>query len=158
VSQITERIDLRCSIVNQRVLQTQLKTCGFRVQVANNGQEALKLVRESRIWKGRAETGQPLSLILMDIEMPIMNGLEATKCIRQFQADGLLTEHLPIIAITANARSAQITIAKESGMDDVMSKPFQIPDLVGRMELFLGQLLMNTNAKSQGSLKRRYSK
>jgi CheY-like chemotaxis protein len=142
--------------VNQRVLQTQFKNLGFRVHVANNGQEALNFVQESRMWWDKAKTGQLLSLVLMDIEMPVMNGIEATQNIRRFQAEGLLTEHVPIIAITANARSEQISVAKASGMDDVVSKPFRIPDLVTTIELFLGRLEMDINTKSRGTLKRRW--
>jgi CheY-like chemotaxis protein len=143
--------------VNQRVLQTQLKNFGFRVHVANNGQEALHFVQESRMWWDKAKTGQPLSLVLMDIEMPVMNGIEATQNIRRFQAEGLLTEHVPIIAITANARSEQISVAKASGMDDVVSKPFRIPDLIMVIELFLGRVEMDINTKTRGTLKRRWS-
>jgi CheY-like chemotaxis protein len=140
------------------VLQTQLKSCGFTVHIANNGQESLHFIRQSRLWQNKEETGQPLSLVLMDIEMPIMNGIEATQNIRQFEAKGFLTKHVPIIAITANARSEQITIAKESGMDEVMSKPFQIPELLCKIELFLGRLVMNRSTNSKGSSKRRWSK
>jgi CheY-like chemotaxis protein len=93
----------------------------------------------------------------MDIEMPVMNGLEATRNIRQFQTEGLITGHIPIMAITANARSEQMNIARESGMDDVVSKPFTIPDLVRKMELFLGPLLMSASKKSNATLKRVWS-
>jgi CheY-like chemotaxis protein len=93
----------------------------------------------------------------MDIEMPIMNGLEATQKIRQFQGEGLITGHIPIIATTANARSEQMNAARESGMDDVASKPFAIPDLVSKMELFLGQLIMSASKKRNRTLKRRWS-
>jgi CheY-like chemotaxis protein len=145
-------------VVNQRVLQTQLKTCGFSVHVANNGLESLHFVRKSRLWWDKAETGQPLSLVLMDIEMPIMNGLEATQKIREFRTEGLITQHIPIIAITANARNEQIAIAKQSGMDEVVSKPFRIPDLVSKIELFLGRLATKTGTTDKGTLKRRWSK
>ncbi|KAF2431352.1 hypothetical protein EJ08DRAFT_713029 [Tothia fuscella] len=128
------------NLVNQRVLQKQLRSCGFRIQIANNGQEALDAVRSSHFWRDNGEGGTPLSLILMDIEMPIMNGMEATRNIRLFQAEGKLTEHVPIVAISANARSEQIAQVKESGVDDSLSKPFRIPDLLNKIEMFLGPL------------------
>lgn len=94
----------------------------------------------------------------MDIEMPVMNGIEATQEIRRFQAEGLVTYHIPIIAITANARNEQIQTARDSGLDEVVSKPFLIPDLITKIEGFLGRLVINTNTKSRGTLKRRRSK
>ena len=74
----------------------------------------------------------------MDIEMPVMNGNEAARRIREFERSGTLLSHIPIIAITANARLEQITVAKDSGMDDVVSKPFRIPELLAKIEVFVG--------------------
>jgi CheY-like chemotaxis protein len=128
------------NLVNQRVLQKQLHKYGFNVQIANNGQEALDVIRRSQFWRGNEKTGNRLSLILMDIEMPVMNGTEATRSIRLFQAEGSLAEHVPIIGITANARTEQIAAARESGMDDVVSKPFRIPELLSKIEMFIGPL------------------
>lgn len=142
--------------MNQRVLQTQLKRCGFNIYIANNGEESLAIIRQSRLWQEN-ESGHPLSLVLMDIEMPIMNGIEATQHIRRFEAEGLLSEHVPIIAITANARNEQMAMAKAAGMDEVVSKPFQVPDLIRKVENFLGPLELNTTKKGKGSLKRRWS-
>jgi CheY-like chemotaxis protein len=76
----------------------------------------------------------------MDIEMPVMNGIEAAKRIREYEKSGALLSHIPIIAITANARLEQITVAKDAGMDDVVSKPFRIPELLAKIEVFLGPL------------------
>lgn len=132
--------------VNQRVLQKQLHKHGFNVQVANNGQEALDVLKQSQFWRGNEITGNRLSVILMDIEMPVMNGTEATKRIRVFQAEGSLTGHVPIIAITANARTEQIAVAIDSGMDSVVSKPFRLPDLLNKIELFVGPLNRGANA------------
>jgi CheY-like chemotaxis protein len=134
------------NLVNQRVLQKQLLSCGFNVQIANNGQEALVIVEQSQFRRGNEKSGNPLSLILMDIEMPVMNGTDATKKIRFFQAEGLLIGHIPIIAITANARIEQITFARESGMDEVVSKPFRIPELLAKIELFIGSLVRESNS------------
>ena len=75
----------------------------------------------------------PIDIILMDLEMPVLGGLETVKRIRKLQADGKITGHVPVIAVTANARSEQIANAIEHGMDSVVTKPFRIPELVPRM-------------------------
>lgn len=75
-----------------------------------------------------------ISVCLMDLEMPVMGGLSCVKRIRVMEAEGLLNRHVPVIAVTANARSEQIAIAMEAGMDMVITKPFRIPELLPQME------------------------
>jgi CheY-like chemotaxis protein len=137
------------NVVNQRVLSRQLKTQGFTVAIANNGAESLDFIKKSEHWTGtpnqEASSGpthphHPLSVILMDIEMPVMNGTEAASRIREFEKSGALLRHIPIIAITANARMEQIAVAKDAGMDEVVSKPFRIPELLAKIETFVGPL------------------
>ena len=128
------------NLVNQKVLSRQLQTLGFHVSVANNGQEAIDFLKTTRLWKQNRADQRDLSLILMDIEMPIMTGTEATRRIRDFHADGSIRMHIPIIAITANARLEQIEAVRESGMDDVVSKPFRIPELMEKIGKFLGPI------------------
>jgi CheY-like chemotaxis protein len=70
----------------------------------------------------------------MDKEMPVMDGLQCTSQIREFEAQGLLKSHVPIIAVTANARSEQIATLFAAGMDDVVSKPFRIGELIPKIE------------------------
>ena len=104
------------NLVNQRVLSKQLRNLGCVVHLANHGGECLERLRESRLWKGREEDGFELSLILMDLEMPVMNGLTCTEEIRKKQREGCIVRHVPIIAVTANARSEQIQTALNAGM------------------------------------------
>ncbi len=111
------------------------------MHVANHGGEALALLRKSRFWKDLATSGlaadePPLDLVavLMDQEMPIMGGLEATQTIRKWEQSDLLTGHVPIIGVTANARKEQIEALLNAGMDDVVSKPFRLPELLPRVE------------------------
>jgi PAS domain S-box-containing protein len=106
------------NIVNQRVLGTQLKNQGFTVHVANHGGEALDSIRRSSFWKNPEHGGETLDLrvVLMDQEMPVMNGIEATTEIRKWEAQGALVRHVPIIGVTANAREEQITALINSGM------------------------------------------
>lgn len=74
-----------------------------------------------------------LSLILMDWEMPIMNGLTAVAKIRELESDGLLVGRVPVIGVTANVRQQQIETALQAGMDDVVGKPFRVAELLARM-------------------------
>jgi signal transduction histidine kinase/DNA-binding NarL/FixJ family response regulator len=122
------------NIVNQRVLSKQLRKAGCIVSVANHGGEALDFLSTTRFWKGLENDGVQLSLVLMDLEMPIMDGLTCVKRIRQLQEEGLIVGHVPVIAVTANARSEQVAAAKDSGVDSVVTKPFRIPELMPEMD------------------------
>ncbi|CAJ2500598.1 Uu.00g034510.m01.CDS01 [Anthostomella pinea] len=122
------------NIVNQKVLQRSLRTVGNNTKVANHGGEALEVLKESRFWHGNEETGDDISIILMDLEMPVMDGMTCARKIRQLEREGTLVSHIPIIAVTAYARPEQIEDAKAAGVDDVISKPFRMPELIPRME------------------------
>ena len=104
------------SIVNQKVLRRQLENKGISTYVANHGGEAIEKLKQSKYWKGHGPDALDLGVILMDKEMPVMDGLQCTSKIREFEANGLLIGHVPIIAVTANARSEQIATLLEAGM------------------------------------------
>jgi signal transduction histidine kinase/ActR/RegA family two-component response regulator len=96
--------------VNQMLARTLLKKWGYEVEVANNGQEAVDLfVRQA--W----------DVVLMDMLMPVMGGLEATRRIRASEPAG---QHTPIIAMTANAMEADRQACMDAGMDAHVAKPF----------------------------------
>jgi CheY-like chemotaxis protein/HPt (histidine-containing phosphotransfer) domain-containing protein len=97
--------------VNQKLAQTMLSRLGFRVSIANDGREALQ------------RTGtEPYDVVLMDCQMPNMDGFEATAGIRrQEQAEG--RRRVPIIALTANAMAGDRERCLEAGMDDYLPKP-----------------------------------
>ena len=139
------------NLVNQKVLSKQLRNMGCIVHVANHGGECLDRLKESTFWKGNGRDGLEISVILMDQEMPIMDGLTCTKEIRKLEEKGNVVSHVPIIAVTANARNEQIVTAMDVGMvrsrmnsttnsrtdsfqDDVVSKPFRIVDLIPKVE------------------------
>lgn len=126
------------NIVNQKVLSKQLRSSGCTVTVANHGQEALDILARSTFYvdhhNSLLRTGLQLDIVLMDLEMPVMDGLTAVRKIREWQTEGKLVRHVPVIAVTANARSEQIAVAKEAGMDSVVTKPFRIPELLPEME------------------------
>ncbi|MGB0720979.1 MAG: response regulator [Gammaproteobacteria bacterium] len=99
------------NVVNQVVARKLLQTLGLKVQVANNGAEAVKAVAG----------GLEFDLVLMDMQMPEMDGVEATRRIRAERADD--APHLPIIALTANAMQNDVEACMDAGMDDFLSKP-----------------------------------
>jgi two-component system, sensor histidine kinase and response regulator len=97
------------NLVNQKVALTMLSKMGYRITLATNGLEALAQWRQS-----------DFDLILMDAQMPEMNGLQATIQIRQEEAIGA---HVPIVAMTASAMSEDRDRCLAAGMDDFISKP-----------------------------------
>ncbi|KAI4636964.1 hypothetical protein J4E93_010754 [Alternaria ventricosa] len=127
------------NMVNQRVLKKQLQLQGYIVYTADNGQEAFDFIQTTQHWKG-STSSQPrvneprIDVILMDIEMPIVDGLECASMIRAAQEDGSIDKHLHIIAVTANARPEQLKRARETGMDDAVPKPFRVRELAAVIE------------------------
>ena len=122
------------NLVNQKVLSKQLLKAGCTVHLANHGQEALDQLRSSTLWSANNAIGIPLNVILMDVEMPVMNGMTAVRHIREMQASGEVIGHVPVIAVTANARPEQVEASLQGGMDDVMPKPFLMRELLPKME------------------------
>lgn len=107
---------------------------GCIVQVAGHGGEALEYLKKTKFWRGQETTGKDLSVVLMDIEMPVMDGIIACQKIREFHEKGDIVGHVPIISVSANARSEQVANAKDAGMDDSIAKPFRIPELLPKIE------------------------
>ncbi|KAI2602256.1 hypothetical protein GGR54DRAFT_654408 [Hypoxylon sp. NC1633] len=122
------------NLVNQKVLQRSLRNVGNSTKVANHGGEALEVLQQSRYWTGNEESGHDISVILMDLEMPVMDGMTCARKIRELERQGTIVSHIPIIAVTAYARPEQIENAKAAGVDDVISKPFRMPELIPRIE------------------------
>ncbi len=129
------------NLVNQKVLCKQLRNYGYAVYAANHGGEALTFLEETKYWKANEKDGKDLSVILMDTEMPVMDGLTCVRKIRKLQREGIIIRHIPIISVTANARNEQIDIARSSGMDDVVSKPFRVAELLPKMQVLVQQYL-----------------
>lgn len=112
------------NLVNRRVLKKALTRLGFPILEAGHGEEALAIIKQSKYWTGQEETGTDIAVMLLDWEMPVLDGIGCIKKVREFEAQGLITAHLNTIAVTANARKEQIDIAMDAGMDDLISKPF----------------------------------
>ena len=114
------------SLLMQELATFLLEHAGAKVRIANNGQEALNLARRVRF-----------DCVLMDIQMPVMNGLEAT---RQLRADPSM-EGLKIIAISTDTRQADRALCLAAGMDDFIAKPFSARQLFTTIAKWLPQRL-----------------
>jgi len=112
------------NIVNQRVIVRILEKWGCSVTVAGDGQAAVEA----------AATGEH-DVILMDVQMPRMSGLEASARIRVAQQNGGRT--IPIVAMTAHAMSGDREVCLEAGMDDYISKPVAPKDLLTKLDRLL---------------------
>ncbi|KAI1756176.1 hypothetical protein F4782DRAFT_323849 [Xylaria castorea] len=117
------------NIINQRVLCKQLKNHGFSVQAANHGKEALDAVVPKKMLSS-CNRATSFDVILCDIEMPIMDGIEFTKEVRRLESTRELSGHVPIVGVTANVRHVQVNNTLESGMDGVTTKPYRIHELI----------------------------
>jgi signal transduction histidine kinase/CheY-like chemotaxis protein len=112
--------------VSQKVALKMLERSGHRVTITSNGQEAVA-----------AYARHPFDLVLMDIQMPVMDGFEATQAIRDLEKDS--GRHTPIIALTAHAISGYQEKCLERGLDDYLSKPVKISDLNAKIAEHLPQ-------------------
>lgn len=112
--------------VNQAVAESMLENLGCRIVLANNGREAVNLA-----------THTPCDLILMDIQMPEMDGIEAMKRIRAVEREALPPRHTPMVAVTAHAITGDRENYLSMGMDDYLSKPFDQDQLTALLNRWL---------------------
>ena len=108
--------------VNQEITREILENRGLQVFLASNGLEAVNQVMM-----------QPVDVILMDVQMPVMDGLEASKMLRSIKE----TAHIPIIAMTANATTHDRQECLSAGMSDYLSKPFDPAQLIEKMAYWI---------------------
>jgi osomolarity two-component system sensor histidine kinase NIK1 len=106
------------NLLNQRIVTFSLKKYNHNVVIANNGVEAIDLFRERKF-----------DVILMDIMMPVMDGIEATVKIREIETSENIERRTPIIALTANTMDNDRDKCISFGMDEFMAKPFDIEKL-----------------------------
>ena len=104
--------------VNRKLALMLLERHGYQVTVANNGQEALDIL-----------SGRQFAVVLMDMQMPVMDGLEATRAIRTGEKEGA-APRTPIITMTANAMLGDQERCMEAGMDNYLAKPIRVDQLI----------------------------
>ncbi|MCA9187049.1 MAG: PAS domain S-box protein [Pirellulaceae bacterium] len=104
---------------NQKVVKSILQKRGYHVEIAENGREALELLTQN---KGK------IDVVLMDVQMPVMDGFQATAAIRSFPDSSLST--IPIVAMTAHAMRGDRERCLRAGMDAYISKPIDMSELV----------------------------
>jgi len=109
--------------MNRDMLSRRLIRRGFEVVFAVNGKEGVDLARSEKP-----------DIILMDMSLPVMDGWEATRCVKSDDA----TSSVPVIGLTAHAMSGDREKAIEAGCDDYDTKPVEINRLIGKMERLLG--------------------
>ncbi len=106
------------NLVNQKVATVMLEKSGHSVFVVSNGQEALDVLSR-----------EPFDVVLMDVQMPKMDGFEATACIRARELNS--PHHVPVIAMTAHAMAGDRERCLAAGMDGYVSKPVHLDELLG---------------------------
>jgi CheY-like chemotaxis protein len=106
------------NLINQQVILHILNKMGYQPEIVENGIEAVKLTGE-----------QHFDMILMDMQMPEMDGLEATRIIRKEIGDKPI-----IIALTANIMQGDMEECLQAGMNDFISKPVKLEELVSKLE------------------------
>jgi CheY-like chemotaxis protein len=109
-------------LANQFGTKSILNFSGYSVEIADNGQEALNLLVENEF-----------SLVLMDCSMPVMNGYDSTKIIRD-ELSKVKNHAIPIIGITSNALPEDRDKCLAVGMNDYLSKPVIIPELIKKID------------------------
>ena len=112
--------------INQKMIQHTLKNIGITTECANNGKDGLNMYMKK---------AEAYDVVFMDIQMPIMNGVDATKAILAYE-QGKQIDHTPIIAVTANALKGDRERFMAEGMDEYVSKPIDLEKFISVLKLF----------------------
>jgi len=126
------------NLINQKLILVTLEKFGVEVTLASNGQEAFEH-RKNEVY----------DIIFMDIQMPVMNGMEATKAIIDYEVENNL-DHIPIIALTANALKGDREKYIESGMDGYASKPLNLQEI----KKIIGDYFPNDEDKDEDKIEK----
>lgn len=123
---------------NRRLIELVLKRAGATVMSAENGQEALDMIAEGN------DSGYPYELVLMDMQMPVLDGYSATRLLRERE------DTTPVIALTGNAMRGDREKCMDAGCDDFLTKPVNLDELLEMVSQYLGEVdpgtLRNANA------------
>lgn len=119
------------NVINQKLILNVLNRFGIEVSIANNGKEAVKF----RIM-------EECDMIFMDIQMPVMGGMEATGNILSYERQNN-KEHIPIVALTANAVSGDREKYIGAGMDGYLSKPLEMPEMIALLTKYFSDRIVD---------------
>jgi len=114
------------AVANRELVTAIMGGMGLSIDGVENGAEAVEAVRNGAY-----------DLVLMDVHMPIMDGLTATREIRAMAGDA---SRVPIIALTANVQPEQVRMCQEAGMDAHVGKPIQVAELMATINRVLGAI------------------
>lgn len=123
--------------LNRRMMGLLLSDQGYSYETASNGVEAVEAVQT-----------QKFDLVLMDVQMPVLDGFEATRKIRAWENEG---QHIPIVALTAMLFENEVDLCLEAGMDDCVSKPFDTKKLISMVETLVHPSLNHFSTDSDES-------
>ncbi len=116
------------NVVNQKIASFNLKKLGYSIVIAENGEMAVQKFQQEKF-----------DLILMDIQMPVMNGFDASIKIREIEKENPESDPIPIIALTANAMKGDMEKCISAGMDSYLSKPFKTNELLSTLKSFISK-------------------
>ena len=122
------------NLINQKLIKRTLEDIGITVQLANNGLEAFEKRKNNQF-----------DVIFMDIQMPVLDGVEATQEILEYEED-YKVEHTPIIALTANALKGDRERFMGAGMDEYTTKPLVRSEIISLLNHFIGHKIVDTKA------------
>ena len=135
----TSRFDAKAlvaedNMINQKLIKRTLEDIGFDVSLANNGLEAFEKRKNNQF-----------DVIFMDIQMPVLDGVEATQEILEYEED-YNVEHTPIIALTANALKGDRERFMGAGMDEYTTKPLVRSEIISLLNHFIGHKIIDAKA------------
>jgi len=129
--------------INSMVAANMLQRLNCQIDMATTGSQALQ------IWQATVQSGKTYDLILMDVQMPEMDGFEATQWIRHYEKEYNILTPTPIVAVTANAMKEDKERCLEAGMNDYLAKPFGIDQLSALIDKYYHQKLPMQTETSQ---------
>lgn len=136
----TEIILAEDNKINQQIVRELLSREGFNVTIANDGQEVIELLEENE---------RDYRVILMDIQMPNLNGREATRAIRK---TGAVYKDIPIVAMTANALEVERKKCLRAGMNDFLTKPIEMKKLLGVLTKYVDIISVGVDQENKTSI------
>ncbi len=125
------------NMINQKLIEKTLKNLGLSVDIANNGEEAVRKFKN-----------QEYDIVFMDISMPVMDGIEATHEILAYEKANA-KNHTPIVALTANALPGDREAFLSEGLDEYISKPLKKEDIIKVLNLFFGHDYKQENTQKE---------